>query len=127
MQTSLDVREHIYHALVGLDVWLTRDPMTFPFDEIVDDDAAQLKGPASARITRQYLLDYVDRLTTKIAALPDDGEAFLAEQEIRGRTFTLLDRCLSQLRHVQHHVGVVNEKLRRQDCEAVAWSGYGEG
>jgi hypothetical protein len=128
MQPQLDVREHLYHALVGMDVWLTADPGTYPFDAIVDDAAAQLKGgPASDRITRQYLLDYVARLAAKVAALPEDGEALLAEQEIRGRTFTLLDRCLGQLRHVQHHLGVVNEKLRRQGVDAAAWAGYGEG
>ena len=129
MQPYLDIREHLYHALVGMDVWLTADPSNYPFDAIVDDDAAQLKrqGPASDRITRRYLLDYVDRLETKVAALPDDADVFLADQEIRGRTFTLLDRCLGQLRHVQHHLGVVNEKLRRQDLDAVEWVGYGEG
>jgi len=56
----------------------------------------------------------------------DDGEALLADREIRGRTFTLLDRCLTQLRHVQHHLGVVNEKLRRQGVDAADWVGYDE-
>ena len=128
MQPHLDVREHLYHALVGLDVWLSPHPMAYPFDAIVDDDAAQLKrhGPASDRITRQYLLDYVDRLEAKVATLPEDADAFLTDHEIQGRSFTLLDRCLGQLRHVQHHLGVVNEKLRRQHVEVAAWVGYGE-
>jgi hypothetical protein len=129
MQPQLDIREHLYHALVGMEIWLSPDPMAYPFDTIVDDDAAQLErqGPASDRITRPYLLDMVDRLEAQVAALPDDAGAFLTDQEIRGRTFTLLDRCLGQLRHVQHHLGVVNEKLRRQHIEAADWVGYGEG
>lgn len=125
-QPELCVREHIYHVLVGMDVWLSPDPMAYPFDQIVDDDAAEFRGPASGKISRRFLLDYLGRIEAKVAGLPDQTEAYLTIHEMRGREFTLLDRCLGQFRHTQHHIGVINEKLRAHGAEAVDWRGWGE-
>jgi hypothetical protein len=112
--------------MVGMDVWLSPDPMKFPFDQIVDDDAAECRAPASERISRPYLIDYLGRLEAKVVDLPDELEAYLATVTLRGREFTLLDRCLGQLRHMQHHISVANEKLRVRGATAVDWRGYGE-
>lgn len=125
--SMLGEREHLYHAMVGMDVWLSPDPMKFPFDHIIDDDAAECRAPASERISRAYLMDYLARLEAKIADLPVEPDAYLTVAVLRGREFTLLDRCLTQLRHVQHHIGVVNEKLRARGATAAGWQGYGEG
>jgi len=119
-------REHLYHALVGMDVWLTEDVSSFPFDRIVDRDAAELRGPASSAVSRSFLLEYVDRLIAKVDALADDDAALLSPSSARGGEFTLLDRCIAQFRHVQHHVGVVNTMLRERKLPAVRWLGYGE-
>ncbi|MBN1246346.1 MAG: hypothetical protein JXC32_01750 [Anaerolineae bacterium] len=123
---ALLVREHIYHALVGMDVWLTPNPADYAFNAIVDDDAAELRAPATDRISREFLQAYLAQVEDKIAHLPDEADAYFAVITLRDREFTLLDRCLGQLRHAQHHIGVVNEKLRRRGVEAVAWRGYGE-
>ena len=127
MAPTLGVREHIYHALVGMDVWLSPNPAAYAFGDIVDDDAAQLKAAASDRITRDFLIGFLDLLETKVAALPDDAVGYLEVVTLRGREFTLLDRCLGQVRHVQHHIGVANEKLRVRGARAADWRGYGEG
>lgn len=125
-EPQIGVREHVYHVLVGADVWLSPDVASYPFDQIVDDDGAEFRAPASAAISRDYLLAYVDLITARVAALPESDAELLAVQLLRGREFTLLDRCLGQFRHMQHHIGVINEKLRVRGASAVDWQGYGE-
>jgi len=112
---TVGVREHIYHVLVGMDVWLHSDPTQYPFGEIVDDEAANLAGPASARISREFLLDYVTRIEAKIAALCVPSGDLLSAQMIRGTSFTALDFCLSQLRHPMYHLGVINHLFRTRN------------
>jgi hypothetical protein len=126
-RSAIGIREHVYHIMVGMDIWLSPDPRAYPFDEIVESDAAEFGAPLSDRISRAFLLAYLERLEASIAALPDDDVAYLDEVTLRGRHFTLLDRCLGQLRHAQHHIGVINERLSRQDEREVDWQGYGEG
>lgn len=123
---QIGLREHIYHALVGMDVWMSPDPTRYPFDQIVDDGAAQLERAASSRISRQFLIDCLGRVEAKVSALPEDSTEFFRVAMLRGKPFTLLDRCLGQLRHVQHHIGAVNEILRSQGRNLVEWRGYGE-
>ena len=119
-------REHIYHALVGMDVWLAADPTQYAFDQIVDSAAAELEGLASNRVSREFLIEFLDRVEGKVADLPAHGEGFLTVHALRGKECTLLDRCLGQLRHVQHHIGAVGEIFRSQRQTPVDWSGYGE-
>ena len=123
---GIGILEHLYHAVVGMDIWLSDDLSAYPFDQIVDDDAAQLKAPASEAVTREVLLGILDRLSERVDALPQDDRAYLNPASIQGREFTLLDRCIGQFRHVQHHVGVANERLHAQGLPRVGWLGYGE-
>ncbi len=125
--SALGIRQHVYHTLVGMDIWLSPDPRVYPFDEIAEGDAAEFGAPLSDRISRAFLLAFLERLEARVAALPDDDAAYLDEVTLRGRRFTFLDRCLGQLRHAQHHIGVINERLCRQGEREVDWQGYGEG
>jgi hypothetical protein len=127
LEPELGVREHLYHTLVGMDIWLSPDPALYPFDQIVEDDAAELRSPATAAISRGFLLDYLDRVEMRVADLPMPDAAYLTPHLLRDSEFTLLDRCLGQFRHTQHHVGLINEKLAARGAAAVDWRGYGEG
>jgi len=122
----IGVREHIYHALVGMDVWLHPDPNTYSFDQILDDNAAQLKAPASAAITKEFLLDYVARIEGKVARLCSPSNDLLGETTLRGTALTGVDLCLSQLRHPMYHLGAINQMLRAAGRPTVKWRGYGE-
>lgn len=125
-QEKIGPREHVYHAMVGMDIWLHRDPGTYPFSEIVDDDAAQMKGTASDRIDGPFLSDFLLRLKQKVASLPDQPDDFLAPMTLRGKELTLLDRCLSQLRHLQHHIGAANVLTARAGGAPASWTGYAD-
>jgi hypothetical protein len=123
---EIGLLEHLYHALVGLDVWLTDDLFSYPFDEIVDQEAGNLRAPANEKVTKQYLLDYADRMVEKVDALPDGDAAYLEPADLRGQEFTMLDRCIGQFRHIQHHMGVFNERMRAHGLSTVPWKGFGE-
>jgi hypothetical protein len=124
---DLGVREHVYHVLIGMDIWLCSDPTAYPFDQIVDDGAAQLMGSASAEISRPFLLECLERVEARVAALPTSDADFLTSQRLGASEFTLLDRCIGQFRHTQHHIGMIHEKLANSGTTAADWLGYGEG
>jgi hypothetical protein len=123
---EIGLREHLYHALVGADIWLTPDVFSYPFDRIVESEASELKAPAGERLSKEFLLDCLDRVIEKLNTLPEDDAAYLEPANLRGREFTLLDRCIMQFRHIQHHLGVFNERMRAHGLETVPWKGFGE-
>ena len=97
-----------------------------PIDQIVDDDAAQLMGSASAAISRPFLVECLVRVEARVAALPTSDADFLTSQRLGGSEFTLLDRCIGQFRHTQHHIGMIHEKLAKSGATAADWRGYRE-
>ena len=123
---TVGVREHIYHVLVGMDVWLHPDPGRYPFDQIADNSAANLQRPADDPISKQFLLDYVAKIEGKVADRCAAATDLLAEQTIRGTSFATLDLCLSQLRHPMYHLGAINRMLAAHGSPTVKWQGYGE-
>ena len=121
---DIGVKEHVYHALVGMAVWLLRDPREYRFDQIVDGGAAELDGPAHDRVSKAFLLDYVRQIEKKVQSIPAEADDLLVVQTIMGKDLTFLDRCLGQLRHVQHHLGAANEILRAHGNPLTEWKGY---
>ena len=120
------VREQLYHALVGMDVWFTDQPSDYNFNEILDIKAAQMHGIAPTSISRRFLLAYLGKIEHKLAAIPMSPERFLEIRQMGGREITYLDQCLVQIRHVQHHLGEVDEIMRRHQLPLLEWRGYGE-
>ncbi|SKA94336.1 hypothetical protein SAMN02745130_03655 [Thiothrix eikelboomii] len=120
------VREQLYHALVGMDVWFSDKPNEYNFNEILDIKAAQMHGIAPPHISRRFLLAYLGKIEHKLAAMPMKPEKFLEIREIGGREMTYLDQCLVQMRHVQHHLGEVDEIMRSHQLPLLEWRGYGE-
>ncbi len=118
------VREHLYHAMTGMDVWLSPAPDQYPVDTILENTAAQLQGSASENISRPFLLAFVGKLEARIEALPTDAEGLLEKRSFQGHELTFMDQCFSQIRHVQHHLGAIDEILRNQNEPVLEWSGY---
>ena len=123
---AIGVREQVYHVLVGMDVWLHPDPSQYPFDKIVDGEAAQLNQLASDEISRAFLRGYLEDIEKKIEELLVQSRDPLEIRAFMGKEFTVLDLSLSQLRHAQHHIGVVNQMLHVHGSPIVEWRGYGE-
>ena len=123
---EIGLREHLYHTLIGVDVWFTEDIFAYPFDQIVDQEAGNLRAPANEKVTKSYMLEYANRMIEKMHNLPEGNAAYLDPTVLRGQEFTMLDRCIGQFRHVQHHLGVFNERMRAHGLSTVPWKGFGE-
>jgi hypothetical protein len=123
---KLLVREQLYHALVGMDVWFTDKPSHYNFDEILDIEAAQMHKIAPSNVSRRFLLSYLGKIEHKLAAIPMTTEKLLEVREMGGREITYLDQCFVQMRHVQHHLGEIDEIMRGHKLPLLEWKGYGE-
>ncbi len=124
--------EHAYHALFGLGLFL-REPFVAYRDapkpafharvspdlEPGDADPIPLADyEAYRREVYEQIEGLLDRLTP---------ELLTAETAIFGRYFTLADRLLGQVRHVQQHLGELNAIRRRHGAPLIDWQGYNEG
>jgi hypothetical protein len=115
------LREHIYHTLVSMDIWLHPNPAIYHFGEIEEDEAAQLQKPLSPRMTTRRLRTYLRTVEEKLKRLLNEFSDLLEEQTLKGKTLTILDRCLAQLRHTQHHIGSINSILRNTGGDPIEW------
>lgn len=121
---DIRAREHLYHALVWMDMALSDNPPDYDKAQIVSTAAASLQGVASKEITRDYLIAFLDRVESHIHDYLSDDSAYLNECTVRGRVFTWMDRVLLQLRHMQHHMGAIDELLRQQSLPTLKWIGF---
>lgn len=119
------VREQLYHSLVGMDVWFSCHPNQYPFKEIPDMEVAYMHKLAPENISRRFLLAYLDQVEHKLAKLPMSSEQLLEKREMDGFEITYLDQCLIQMRHVQHHLGEIDEIMRDHSLPLLEWQGYG--
>lgn len=122
---KLLVREQLYHSMVGMDIWFSQQPHQYPFDEIIDMEAAQMHKVAPTNISRRFLLAYLGKIELKLEAMPMTTEQLLEKRDMNGAEITYLDQCLIQIRHVQHHLGEMDEIMRSHSLPLLEWKGYG--
>ncbi len=102
--------EHIYHAL------------PFQPPPFHDENAAMMSGPADQSLDKDTLLDYLERMRRKCRSQLNVSDVeLLAEEAVRGRPVSLADRCLMQIRHIQHHVGVLHRMIREETAADLPW------
>jgi hypothetical protein len=120
--------EHVYHALFYVSVWLKDWKKQREYPEFHVQEALALEKVTGRRISRDQMNRYLTEVTRKT-------ESFFAsvapgsleeESEEWGKRWTIADRILGQIRHVQHHVGYINAILRMMRNIPVHWIGYNE-
>ena len=126
---GIPVWQEAYHSLVGVFFWL-RDDMSAPFEfpPFHNEDAGMMVKGAGPPIPRELILDYHRQACRRCEEVFDGlTPGKLTEQVcLNGINFTLADRILSQIRHVQHHTGCMYSLLRRRLGEGPDWAGFGE-
>lgn len=122
---KLLVREQIYHSLVGMDVWFSDRPDQYPFNEIPDMAVAYMHTVAPENISRRFLLAYLGKVEHKLNMMPMSAEQLLTKRDMDGSEITYLDQCFIQMRHVQHHLGEIDEIMRDHALPLLEWKGYG--
>lgn len=124
---KLLVREQLYHSLVGMDIWFSHEPSQYPFHQILDMEAAQMHKIAPESISRRFLLSYLGKVEYKLSNMPMSTEKLLEKREMDDEEITYLDQCFIQIRHVQHHLGEIDEIMRDNQLPLLKWQGYGKG
>ena len=121
--------QYVYHALVGVDFWLSDSPQAFAFPAFHTREALIESGetPEEA-LSREQIEGYLEQVTAKSRAFLHrlTPETLLQETEFVGQSWTAADRILVQVRHVQHHVGQLNTVLKRKVGKAPGWLGFNE-
>lgn len=121
--------KHAYHAIFCLDVWLRDSPEGFLPPPFHTRDALLETGLApSVTLSCEQIEGYLARVDARCAAFFGEltPDMLVQESEFFGKVWTVADRILVQIRHVQHHVGHMNCMLKRGAGEAVPWLGYNE-
>ncbi len=132
----------VYHTTIFLDYYLTvpvrdfapslpyslGDPDDLPENAV--DDVLPVRQYSQSEVT-----GYLDTIRNKAEALLTGAtpkqwsERWIAQEELDLHLgcpslvadYTLLEICLYNLRHVQHHVGQLNLILRQESKERVDW------
>jgi hypothetical protein len=121
------VWQHVYHALLGLRIWLHWPVPAIRLPDFHRDDADMQPGSKPA-FSREKMAAFAAEVFGEVDAFlarltPENALEVLT---IRGREFARADLVLSQIRHVQHHVGWASAELRSRGGVTLEWAGYGE-
>ena len=120
--------EQIYHALFWFNAWLRDWSKPIEKPEFHIKEALSIKRRSGSLIDRRQMLGYLAKVRadyeTFMAGIGDGS--LLAEQAAFDRTWTVADRILGQVRHIQHHVGYLNAILSTTRGVRVHWIGCGE-
>ncbi len=123
-------RQVAYHTLFFVDLYLTADESEFALRELHHRGGDEREPTASAGLSKDDTLAYLAICRQKaIDMLAAETEASL--QGPSGFSYRRFSRCelhMTNLRHIQHHVGQMSAYLRRvepslSDPKALSWIG----
>jgi hypothetical protein len=120
--------EHLYHALFWFNAWLRDWSKPIAYPEFHIEEALEIKRRTGSLIDRRQMSGYLAQVRADYEAFMagvDDGRLLSAEKAF-GQSWTVADRILGQVRHIQHHVGYLNAILSTTRGIRVHWIGYGE-
>ncbi len=121
-QASPGPAEHVYHAISSVDFWIRDLAEPFQPPAFHDEHAAMMSGPAERGLDKDTLLAYLEEVRANCRdRLNIDDQELLATLEVRGTPLSLADRCLMQIRHVQHHVGVLHRMTHEETPADLPW------
>jgi hypothetical protein len=122
------VWEQVYHALFWFSAWLRDWSKPIAYPEFHVAEALEIKHRTGSLIDREQMSGYLAKVRadyeTFMAGVTDAG--LLGTEKAFGRRWTMADRILGQVRHIQHHVGYLNAILSTRRGIRVHWIGYGE-
>jgi len=122
------VWEQVYHALFWFNAWLRDWSKPIERPEFHIEEALEIKRRSGSLVDRRQMAAYLAKVRAYyeafMAGVTDAG--LLAEEKAFDRSWTVADRILGQVRHIQHHVGYLNAVLGANRGVPVHWIGYGE-
>ena len=126
--TATPIWQQVYHCLFWTEAWLRDYDMALEYPQWHRDEYRDMKGHCAHTASKEEMLDYLHRV--KKEALQYIGlhsrSSLLDEIEVAGRKWTICDIVISQIKHLQHHIGYMNGILRANHDLVARWMGYGE-
>jgi len=122
------VWQHAYHSLFWLNAWLRDWDEELERPPFHSSEAEGLAPGALPVITKEQMVGYQAKVYAETESLLDATmlERLTREREAFGVSWMLADRILGQMRHVQHHVGMMHAIISRKAGVDVEWRGFNE-
>lgn len=116
-------RRIVYHALFYTDLYLRKDYASFkPWHGHTEDAAELWDEPAPGGYSKAEMLEYWAVVNGAVDAEVDACDFTRAECGFDWYKLPKLDHMWMNIRHLEHHVGQLCERLLSQDIE-VGWAG----
>ena len=111
-----------YHILYCFDVFLNDRPDTFEAPPFHTPGAHVLARTPSHSFSREQVEGYLEKAAAKCAKVFDGLTLEGLGRECEHRRYaTVADMLFDNLRHTQHHIGVMYSDLRRKTGDAPDW------
>ncbi len=121
--------QQAYHTTYWVDFWLREEYSQAEFRSLIfnKDLSFELDKASRDCLTREELKEYLRKVQEKLGRFFEklDDEK-LRSPIVEWSGFTYLDAIVSQIRHIQYHVGQCNTILGKQGVNAVEWVAYNE-
>ncbi len=122
---GMAVQEHAYHCLYSMDRRFTCPCEDYRPPPFHDEGSAAMSEPATQTLDRTVILEYLDSVERRVVARLNVSEDELTmERSVEGRPFSLVDACLTHLRHVQHHVALIHRIIHEVAPIRLSWRSY---
>ena len=121
--------QQVYHTTYWVDFWLREEYRQAEFRSLIftKDVSFELDKVSRECLTQDESKEYLGRVQEKLGRffeMLDDDK--LRSPIVEWSGFTYLDAIISQIRHVQYHVGQCNTILGFGGLKAVEWVAYNE-
>lgn len=117
--------QQAYHALWACDMYAAPDPKAFQIPEFAEENSHKLNDPEARPIARMHLRTYVQDVRSRVGAFIAWADPGAEDHSWLGHTIGY--RMIYNLRHTQHHVGVMNDLIARHGGQPAAWRGRHRG
>jgi hypothetical protein len=111
------------HTVVWLDIYLGESREDFKPHPGLPKGAHDLSAPPGRPPTKRKVLDYIDKIGRKCSAKLRklDAAALQSKNPFHWAGPTLAHHMIYNLRHAQHHLGMMNSILRRKGAKPAKW------
>jgi len=122
------VWQQVYHATFWLNAWARDWATPFKKPTFHTDQTLEQRNGAFPVITREQMQDYLNKVESECISFLDGltDDTLVAAEEAFGQTWTPADRIMSQIRHVQHHVGKICAQIREATGTPPKWRAFNE-
>lgn len=120
--------EQVYHTLFWFNEWLRDWSKQIEYPKFHVEEALEMKRPPTGNISKEQIEGYMNKVVEDYKSFLStvSPESLLQEQVAFNEKWTIADRVLIQIRHIQHHVGYLNSVLRMKKEIPAEWIGFNE-